>query len=360
MVGHWWVVGGFGGLVTCKFDKEMTVRWKWRWWCPTEWFDDFMACLIPHGFFRFVCETVCFLAKWCADLVACSWLRMVFLGVTIPTTNRFLKEKSCILANIIFSVYTNQQTSISVPCRGAPFNTCSKRKFNASQSSRWEQLLMYGGDGIEKVANDWCCVCVNPTAVTLCEPSMINGFLGNRKFGNQPGPAGALSFSTGSTYINSSNLRVAWHPVFAFTTWHGYGKNCDPKSFQPSHGTKHHGLWVVTWRCWFLQQIASREKRLCVNEMIVKTPKKRLVSWDKQKTFYPLKSSRPGWTSKVISVPYNGSGRIEWVSKYPDHRYPNPKKPVGSRLCTCASYTSPITIPLSCTLSLYKYLYLYL
>ena len=41
-----------------------------------------------------------------------------------------------------------------------------------------EQLLMYGGDGIEKVANDWCCVCVNPTAVTLCEPSMINGFLG--------------------------------------------------------------------------------------------------------------------------------------------------------------------------------------
>ena len=101
-------------------------------------------------------------------------------------------------------------------------------------------------------------------------------------------------------------------------------------------------------------------KRLCVNEMIVKTPKKRLVSWDKQKTFYPLKSSRPGWTSKVISVPYNGSGRIEWVSKYPDHRYPNPKKPVGSRLCTCASYTSPITIPLSCTLSLYKYLYLYL
>lgn len=37
---------------------------------------------------------------------------------------------------------------------------------------------MYGGDGIEKVANDWCCVCVNPTAVTLCEPSMINGFLG--------------------------------------------------------------------------------------------------------------------------------------------------------------------------------------
>ncbi len=71
-----------------------------------------------------------------ADLLTCSWLRMVFKGAIIPTANRFLPTKIMHPRKRIFSVNTKQQTSIPFPCQGAPFNTCSKRKFNASHNSR--------------------------------------------------------------------------------------------------------------------------------------------------------------------------------------------------------------------------------